>query len=268
MSSPLALTPIGFLRTNANVKFAAPHQPNESENQSATLELLPGFLYEQALQDLAGFSRIWLIWWFHRTHTWRPMVQPPRGPKRKRGLFATRSPHRPNPLGLTSVPLLGIKGRTLLLGAHDLIDGTPIFDIKPYVPNFDAFGSERSGWIQEVDDFYATPPRFEVQWSELALVQFQWLKSNWHIDFRTQLTEILERDPSPHSTRRIKRHPSGAQMIGCGAWRGVFSVHDNIVKLSALEPGYPLRFLVDPGRAGLPDQEAQLAFLKVWPEGF
>jgi tRNA-Thr(GGU) m(6)t(6)A37 methyltransferase TsaA len=267
LSSELTLRPIGFIRTQKQVKFQARHQPAESEPERNVLELLPGNNYEQALHDLAGFSRVWLVWWFHRNTDWRPRVLPPRGPAKRRGVFATRSPHRPNPLGLTPVQLIKVEGRRLILGACDLVDGTPVFDIKPYIPAYDAFPDASAGWIDEIETELSVPPQFEVGLAPLALAQAEWLQAGWQIDFRPRLIELLARDPRPHRTRRISRRGEVNFVIGCGAWRAVFGVEQNAVTVQWLEPGYPSRFLHDPARiAGLPDREAQLAFLARWPE--
>ena len=264
--SSLTLQPIGYIRSEKRVKFAARHQPDEAEEEQSVLELLPGQAFEQAVQDLAGFSRIWLMWWFHRNETWRPLVQPPRGPVQKRGVFATRSPHRPNPLGLTAVQLIAVEGRRLILGPCDLVDGTPVFDIKPYIPAYDSFPHESSGWTGEVDELMQAPPSYTVEYAPLAAMQAQWLREVREIDFRPRLEEILTRDPSPHRTRRIKRRGSGQWMIGCGAWRALFTLEERAVRIVALEPGYPRRFLEDPERGAMPDKESQLAFLEHWPE--
>jgi len=116
----------------------------------ATLELDPA-LPEETLRDLAGFAYIWVIFVLHKSEGWAPTVRPPRGPRVKRGVFATRSPHRPNAIGLSAVELTGIEGRTLRLRGVDLLDGTPVLDIKPYVPYADAFPLAKAGWIDEVD---------------------------------------------------------------------------------------------------------------------
>lgn len=229
------------------------------------MELLPDCGYEQALQDLAGFERIWLLSWFHRNANWRPLVLPPRGPARRRGVFATRSPHRPNPLGLTSVALLGITGRRLRIGPCDLVDGTPIFDVKPYIAAHDAFPAARAGWIDAMEAELREPARFTVSFTTLALTQGQWLRETWGIDFTPRLIELLSRDPSPHRTRRIKRRSAIEFEIGCGAWRAVFKVEGETVCVRALEPAYPMRFLTRPGYEDVPDREAQLAFLARWP---
>ncbi len=268
MSSELIIRPIGFIRTGKRVKFQARHQPLEEEPERNVLELVPGNNFEQALHDLAGFSRVWLVWWFHRNEGWRPHVMPPRGPAKRRGVFATRSPHRPNPLGLTPVQLIEIKGRKLILGPCDLVEGTPVFDIKPYVPAYDAFPDAKAGWIDEVDVAMEVPADYQVAFATLAEIQATWLQTEWQIDFRSRMMELLARDPKPHRTRRItSRRGTELFVIGCGAWRAVFAVEERIVTVQSLEPGYPPRFLNDPARAeGLPDRQAQLAFLQRWPE--
>lgn len=261
----LAMEPIGFIRTGKAAKFQALHQPVDTIAEQNRLELLPGKNFESALRDLAGFSRIWLIWWFHRNSTWRPMVLPPRGQAQRRGVFATRSPHRPNPLGITPVSLLGISGLTLSLGPCDLVEGTPVFDIKPYLPAYDSFPGEKTGWWNEVEASAQTVPQFTVTFEPLARGQLHWLREKWGIDFEPRATELLSRDPHPHRTRRIRKRKSGGYEIGCGAWRAHFRIEGQTVAIFAIEPAYPRRFLEDPARLGIPDCEAQLAFLELWP---
>ena len=263
----LSLKPIGYIRTGKQVKFQALHQPSEQKPERNILELVPGHNYEQALRDLTGFSRVWLIWWFHRNATWRPQVIPPRGPAQRRGVFATRSPHRPNPLGLTPVQLIAIEGRSLILGECDLVEGTPVFDIKPYVPAYDSFPGARAGWIDEVDAWEAAPPAFAVRVSVRAEQQAEWLQTGWGIDFLGRAAELLGRDPSPHRTRRIRRTEAGFE-IGCGAWRALFSVDAAAarVEINGLGPAYPRRFLEREGGEGIVDRAAQRAFLDRWPE--
>lgn len=265
-SDSLVVRPIGFLRAAKQVKFQTRHQPNEEMAEENVVELLPGCGFEQALADLAGFSRIWLLSWFHRNASWRPMVMPPRGPSRRRGVFATRSPHRPNPIGLTPVRLLGVEKLRVRLGPCDLMDGTPILDLKPYLSSYDAFPGERAGWTEEIEALHSGPPAYQVQFAPLALVQADWLKEHWDVDFRARLTELLERDPSIQRTRRIRARGTDHRVVGCGPWRVEFRVEGAVVEILRMEPGYPPRFLEDPQRLSIPDQEAQKAFLKRWPE--
>lgn len=266
MPDSLTLTPIGHLRAPKPLKFHALHQPDETQAEHSVLELSPGHGYEQALQDLEGFSRVWLIWWFHRNESWKPQVIPPRGPKKKRGVFATRSPHRPNPMGMTPVRLLRVEGLRLILGPCDLIDGTPVFDIKPYIPSYDAFPDERAGWVGELDAALAAPPEFSVKLAPLAEAQCGWLADTWNIDFRGRMTELLERDPSSHRTRRIRKRADGFMEITCGAWRAFFEISDKSVTVSRITPAFPEGHLRDLALTRVPDREAQLAFLAKWPE--
>ena len=148
--------PIGFVRTPYARRIDAPHQPTVVAGTEtgvpaeATLEL-DASLPETVLRDLEGFERIWLVFVFHESQGWAPLVQPPRGPRGKRGVLATRSPHRPNAIGLSCVELVAVEGRTLRLRGVDLLDGTPVLDLKPYVPYADAFPEARAGWIDLVD---------------------------------------------------------------------------------------------------------------------
>ena len=148
--------PLGFVRSPYAKRIDAPHQPTvvagteSGAVAEATLEL-ESWVPETAQRDLAGFERVWLVFVFHLSEGWAPLVQPPRGPKGKRGVLATRSPHRPNPIGLSCVELIAVEGRTLRLRGVDLLDGTPVLDIKPYVPYADAFPEARAGWIDAVD---------------------------------------------------------------------------------------------------------------------
>ena len=265
MDPSLTIRPIGFLRSGKGVRFKTLHQPDETAEEINVLELNPGTGIREALRDLDGMERIWLIWWFHRAESWRPLVLPPRGPSQRRGVFSTRSPHRPNPIGMTPARLLGIEGLRLLLGPCDLLEGTPVLDIKPYVPAYDAFPESRAGWIEAVEALQSQPPRFSVSWSALAQEQVQWLKAAWSVDFQQRVVDILGRDPSPHRTRRIRSLPVGNLEMGCGAWRVEFRVRDAAVEILAVKPSFPVRFLLEAWREEIPDREAQLAFLQRWP---
>lgn len=155
MSQAFTFRPIGVVHSPYGRRIDAPHQATVVEGTEAgealeaRIELDPGLPLE-VLQDLQGFERIWAIFAFHRSDGWRPLVKPPRGGGR-RGVLATRSPHRPNALGLSALELLGVEGRTLRVRGVDLLDGTPILDLKPYVPYADAFPDARAGWIDAMD---------------------------------------------------------------------------------------------------------------------
>jgi len=154
-NSHFTYRPIGILRSPYARRIDAPHQSTvvkgteTGELALATLEL-QDWLDEKVLQDLGGFDRLWLIFAFHRSEGWKSSVKPPRGGP-KRGVLATRSPHRPNAIGLSAVELVRVDGRALHLRGVDLLDGTPVLDIKPYVPYADAFPIAKAGWIDDLD---------------------------------------------------------------------------------------------------------------------
>jgi tRNA-Thr(GGU) m(6)t(6)A37 methyltransferase TsaA len=154
------MQPIGWVRSPYRRRFGTPQQASAVDSDSeATLELDPTRVPEAAVRDLAGVERLWVLSYLDRSGTWGALVRPPRGPRVRRSLFATRSPDRPNPIGLSAVQLLRIEGLTLHVRGVDLLDGTPILDLKPYIPYADAFPESRAGWIDEI-------PRDELQFAK------------------------------------------------------------------------------------------------------
>lgn len=148
---PFAFEPIGKVRSPYHRRFGTPQQATAVDSDAeATLELDPTRIPAEALVDLAGMERIWILSWLHKGDTWSASVMPPRGPRVRRGVFATRSPDRPNPIGLSAVKLVRIEGCNLIVRGIDLLDDTPILDVKPYVPYADAFPDSKAGWIDEI----------------------------------------------------------------------------------------------------------------------
>ncbi len=138
------LRTIGVIHTQFHKAQGTPIQPVYSVG--STGEVVVDAAYEPALADVEGFERVWLVYWFDRAGPFQPRVVPYRD-TREHGLFATRAPSRPNPIGLSAVQLLRREGRVLHVAGIDVLDGTPLLDIKPYVPAFDAFPQARAGWI-------------------------------------------------------------------------------------------------------------------------
>jgi tRNA-Thr(GGU) m(6)t(6)A37 methyltransferase TsaA len=264
--TPLSLQPIGVIRTNMRTKFDSPHQPKDSDEERNVIELYSGHGFDSALRDLDQFDRIWLVWWFHRNSTWRPLVLPPRGDAIRRGVFATRSPHRPNPIGITAVPLLGVDRTRIIVGNTDLVDGTPILDIKPYIPTVDAFPHASMGWISGVEEKLLQPSPYVLTYAPLASVQREWLRNNWKIDFMERAAETLQRDPTIHRTRRIRKWVGDQLQMGCGAWRIVFTVTGSDVVILKIVPGYPDSLLHSSSEREIPDHAAQIAFKAIWPD--
>ena len=271
-SSPvLEVRPIGYVRTASRFKFDAPNQPRSDSEETNYIELNEGMQFELALQDLDGFDFIWVVSWFDRNQHWRPRVLPPRGPSTRRGVFATRSPHRPNPIGLTSVRLIRIDGLRLEVGPLDLTDGTPILDIKPYLRTVDSHPESSLGWVETIEAFENQPPTYDIQITEKAQEQLDWLRIKWNVDFLKRASDILGRDPSPHRTRRILQLEPNRFRIACGAWRVYYHLADKVVVIEEVNKGYSDENLQMPGREKILDREAQISFAtwsrQMWPTG-
>ncbi|MBR3059299.1 MAG: tRNA (N6-threonylcarbamoyladenosine(37)-N6)-methyltransferase TrmO [Oscillospiraceae bacterium] len=154
----MELRPIARVHSDFGSKFGVPRQSGLVPELTAELEFEPEFRSPEAVRGLEAFSHIWLIWQFSENadRGWSPTVRPPRlGGNRRVGVFASRSPFRPNPLGLSCVRLLEVRqdqarGPLLLLGGADLVDGTPVYDIKPYVPYADCHPEAAGGFAEEV----------------------------------------------------------------------------------------------------------------------
>jgi tRNA (adenine37-N6)-methyltransferase len=143
------VTAVGVVRSPFKVHVGTPRQSLTGDVRRAEIELRPGL--QNLLADLSRFSHVWLLTWLHVARGWNDQVAPPRD-DRKRGLFATRAPHRPNPIGLSVVRLLRIEGATLHVEGVDLLDGTPVLDVKPYVPDVDAVPDASRGWLDDLAD--------------------------------------------------------------------------------------------------------------------
>ena len=175
----MEVNPIGIFYGDAVYKYDAPRQGRLFAGHPGRIELKPEMNFETALRDLDGFERIWVIFQFHENEGWRPTTRPPVPPKGKDrvGTFASRSPYRPNPIGLSCVRLLKVEGRTLFVDEADLLNETPVLDIKPYIPMADAFPDAKAGWVEEqVGDLW------NVEMSEEFAAQNRWISENSAFD--------------------------------------------------------------------------------------
>lgn len=141
--------PIGVIRTPFDTHSGAPRNPREADGARGRAEVDPA--YAPGLQDLDGFSHVILLFHFHRS-SGHELVLAPRGRKQERGVFATRTPRRPNAIGLSVVRLDRIEGNVLHVRDVDMLDGTPLLDIKPYLPSIDARDTATMGWLTEAPD--------------------------------------------------------------------------------------------------------------------
>jgi len=209
----LHLKPIGILHAPFKEKFAVPRQAGLVMSIEAQLKLFAEFSQGETLRGLEDFSHIWLIFAFHQNQErgWHPTVRPPRlGGNRRVGVFASRSPFRPNPLGLSAVALTRIeprpKGAILHLRGTDLVDGTPVYDIKPYLPYSDALPDAQGAFAPQ------RPARREVCFSPTAEIDLLHHKEHYpHL--RQLITDVLAQDPRPAYRSRQRDEHSYAVRI-------------------------------------------------------
>ena len=193
---------IGRIHSCYSEKFGIPRQPGLVKSAKGAVELLPPCDREEMFRELDTFSHIWLQFLFHEAVAdgWRPMVRPPwLGGQKRVGLYASRSPHRPNFLGLSVVRYLGLrkeKGKLFLdISELDLLDGTPVFDIKPYVPYSDSIQGASSGFVRFAEK------KIVVQFTPEAEVSCQEYRQQTGRELTSLIQEVLEQDPRPASQR-------------------------------------------------------------------
>jgi hypothetical protein len=184
-----------------------------------------------------------VIFWFHRNHTWRPKVLPPRSRAGRKGVFATRAPHRPNPIGLSAVRLESVTGLTLHVRELDMLDGTPVLDLKPYVPYTDARPAARSGWLQSAADESGSPvpedplPAWEVCFEPRATEQVAWVEARTGLPLCHRIRSSLALGPHPRAYRRIRRD-GDTLVLAVKEWRVRFAVDGRLVRVLAIHSGF------------------------------
>jgi tRNA-Thr(GGU) m(6)t(6)A37 methyltransferase TsaA len=204
--------PVGKIHTPYQQKFAIPRQPGLVTAAKATLELFPPYDNPECVRGIEAFSHLWLLFRFHQTaeQGWKPLVRPPRlGGNTKVGVFASRSTFRPNAMGLSVVKLLSVnidKGRARLsLEGADLVNGTPIYDIKPYLPYSDAIPDAAGG-------FADSRPNTGMQVSFTALADEQLaVHSQRYPELKQLIEQVLQQDPRPAYKAKM-RDPHGYGM--------------------------------------------------------
>lgn len=205
---PYSVSPIGFLRSCFKEKFAIPRQPQLAPAARGVLELVPPFDQPEAVEGLEQVSHVWLLFLFHQTLEEQPRlkVRPPRlGGNRSLGVFATRSTHRPNGIGQSVVRLEKVEPGRLWLSGIDLLDGTPVLDIKPYVPYADCVAGARNAIAD------APPAPIPLDWSETALQQAREHAARLGEPLVELIEQCLAQDPRPAYQRPEPERRYGAR---------------------------------------------------------
>ena len=230
----MTIEPIGVIHSCFGGKFAAPRQPGLCPSAWGSLVLHDPYRSDEALRGIDGFSHLWLVFGFHQTlaQGWHPTVRPPRlGGNQRLGVFATRSPFRPNGLGLSLVRLEGVDREAALapvlrLGGLDLIDGTPIYDIKPYLPYAESPVDATAGFASE------SQPHLSVSIDEAARAAFERLPPR----AQALLREALALDPRPATQTADAARVFGADLCGCNVR---FTIADGVCRIVEISSGAP-----------------------------
>ena len=218
---------IAHIRNDFKEKFGIPRQSGLVKGTRAAIVFEEAYRNPDALRGIEGFSHLWLIWSFSKAQrdTWSPTVRPPRlGGNQRMGVFATRSPYRPNAVGLSCVELIDVKlhtenGPVLIVGGADLLDGTPIYDIKPYLPHADCH-PEATGGFSSDKVAYA----LKVQFPETLLERID-------EDKRDVVMELLSQDPRPS----YQNDPERVYGMVYGKWNVKFTVGEGTLTVIAVE---------------------------------
>lgn len=224
------IDPIATVRSCFGEKFAIPRQPGLCPSAWGRLVFHPAYRSPEAVRGIEGFSHLWLIFGFHATveQGWKPTVRPPRlGGNQRVGVFASRSTFRPNGLGLSLVKLEGVdhedpEGPVLRLGGIDLLDGTPIYDVKPYLPYAEALPEASGGFASE------EIRRVPVEITPEAAPAFALLPPR----SRAVLMESLSLDPRPPTRADESGREFGASLCGCNVR---FIIVEGVCRISAIE---------------------------------
>lgn len=222
----MEIEPVAHIACDLKTKFGVPRQSGLVDALRAEVVFEPLYRNRDALRGIEGFSHLWLIWEFSQAvrRDWSPTVRPPRlGGNQRMGVFATRSPFRPNALGLSCVRLLGLRedaalGTVLCVAGADLVDGTPIYDIKPYVPYADCHPDALGGFAAE------TPPEKPVSCPSALLERLPEEK-------RPALLGILAQDPRP----RYQDDPERVYGLDFAGWNVRFRADEGEILIVGLE---------------------------------
>lgn len=186
---------IGHVKSGYPEKFGVPRQSGLVHSVSAEIVIEGQFQPEISLQGLDRFTHLWILFIFHLNDSkgFNAKVHPPRMNGESIGVFATRSPHRPNPVGLSLVKIKKVHHDRIEVDGIDLVDGTPVVDIKPYLPQFEIREDARAGWVEQT-----APTSIQVEFETLAEVSLQeWIKESGHKDLKQAIIDIIRQDPRP-----------------------------------------------------------------------
>ncbi len=235
--SSYTFNPIGHIHSCFKQKFGIPRQPGLVREATAILEMAPEFSQMEAFRRLADFSHIWVLFVFHGTlgQGWSPSVRPPRlGGNRRVGVFASRSGFRPNPIGQSAVELVSIEKSPGKIRLHlkgvDLLDGTPVLDVKPYLPYADSLPLARSGFAPD-----PPPKTMAVRFSDEAARTCRLLEAQSHPRLEPLIIDLLALDPRPGYTPDSEKRSFGMRLWDLNIRFQVLHDHIEVTSIETVE---------------------------------
>ena len=227
----MELKVIAYARNGHTDKFGIPRQSRDESPILTRIVFEPEYRVPEALRGIEGFSHLWILWGFNTTD-WSPTVRPPRlGGNKRMGVFATRSPYRPNPIGMSSVKLVGVangqtangeKGLELIVSGADVMDGTPIYDIKPYLSYSDSHEDAKNGFAEETKDYHLLITYYSPTNHLLEVLPE---------DVRKDIEYILSQDPRP----AYQDDPEREYKMDYSGYRVTFAVDKGVVCVQNIE---------------------------------
>lgn len=258
----MEISPIAFFRTRKKQAFEAARQGvADTSTEEGEIQFLSQKNFEQALDGIEGFSHLWILYQFHQNPNWKPKVMPPRGSDRKVGVFATRSPYRPNALGMSCVEFVSREDLILRVKNFDLLDETPIFDIKPYIPYADSFPQATTGWLSGIES-----QAFQVQFSELALRQIDFLKGHQIQELQNFLQQQLQYDPMNPKKKRLRLLSEMSGILAYRTWRAQFTLAEKTIRVEKIFSGYDSYELTSEAPDPYQDKQIHRAFANQFPD--
>jgi len=264
IASDIKIKPVGIIHSELKNRYESPRQGVLAKGNISVIELNPKNNFQQALKYLDGFERIWVLYQFHLNNNWKPLVNPPRHTRKKVGVFATRAPYRPNHIGMSCVKLEKIEGLKIFISESDILDNSPVIDIKPYLPYSDSFPDAATGWVKkDIEDIY------EVYFESKARKQCEWLKNESKINLINFAKLQLEFYPTDTTRKRIsasakKKERNNHFVLAYRTWRIHYMVDNTsqTVSINEIRSGYSEKELSNQKEDKYQDKLLHLLFIK------
>lgn len=258
----IEITPIGLYESISKEKYQLPVQAGLDTCPNGIIHLKKYSNFEQGLDNLDGFSHLWILYSFHLAKQWKPKVLPPRSSSKK-GIFSTRSPHRPNHIGMSCVKLIHIDGLNIYIEATDLLDKTPILDIKPYLNYCDSVPEASTGWLEENQ-----PHSFTLTLTESVKQQLNWLEEK-QVNLQELFESTLTYYPKPDKRKRTEKLKSIDEkndlcQLRVKTWKVIYTLNEDLsqIEVIKIESAYENAYLQNEKKSNWDDVPLHNAFIK------